>query len=50
MKELISDLWSFAIERKKFWLIPIIILSVIFGFLIILGESSIIAPFIYTIF
>jgi hypothetical protein len=50
MKELISDLWSFAIERKKFWLIPIIIFSVIFGFLIILGESSIIAPFIYTIF
>ncbi len=50
MIELISDLWMFLKERKKFWMLPIIIFLMVIGFMIILGESSVIAPFIYTIF
>ena len=44
------ELWAFMIERKKFWLMPIIIMMVIFGGLIVLSQGSAIAPFIYTIF
>ena len=50
MFELLSDLWGFMRERKKFWLAPIIILMVLLGALIVLGQGSAIAPFIYTIF
>ena len=37
-------------ERKKFWLLPIIIMMVIFGGLVVLSQGSAVAPFIYTIF
>jgi Family of unknown function (DUF5989) len=37
-------------ERKKFWLMPIIIMMLVFGGLVILTKGSIVAPFIYTIF
>jgi hypothetical protein len=50
MFDLLSDLWGFMRERKKFWLAPIIILMVLLGALIVLGQSSALAPFIYTIF
>lgn len=46
----ISEFVSFLIERKKYWLWPIIILSAITGALIVLTHGSTIAPFIYTIF
>jgi competence protein ComGC len=46
----IKEFWSFLIERKKFWLFPILIVLVLFGILIILSQGSAIAPFIYTIF
>ena len=44
------ELWSFLKVRKKFWLMPILIVLLIFGGLIILTQGSAVAPFIYTIF
>ncbi len=46
----IAELWEFLRARKKFWLIPIVIMMVIFGGLVILTKGSAIAPFIYTLF
>ena len=46
----IIELWNFLRIRKKFWLIPIIIMMALFGGLIILSQGSAVAPFIYTIF
>jgi hypothetical protein len=48
--EYLRDLWSFLKTRKKFWLLPLIIILILFGALIILTTGSAIAPFIYTIF
>jgi hypothetical protein len=44
------ELWEFMKERKKWWLVPLIIMLVLLGLLIVLGQSSAIAPFIYTLF
>ena len=46
----LSELWAFMRVRKKFWLLPILIMMVIFGGLIVLTKGSAIAPFIYTLF
>ena len=46
----LKEFWEFLKERKKYWLIPIIMVLVLFGGLIILSQGSAIAPFIYTIF
>ena len=46
----IAELWEFLRARKKFWLMPIVIMMLIFGGLIILTKGSAIAPFIYTLF
>jgi hypothetical protein len=48
--ELLKDLWLFMKERKKFWLAPIIIILLLLGLLIVFAGSSVIAPFIYTLF
>lgn len=48
--EFLKDLWGFLKERKKFWLLPIILILLLFGVLIVLTTGSAIAPFIYTIF
>ena len=48
--EFFKDLWSFMKERKKFWLAPMIIILIILGAIIVLGGSSAIAPFVYTLF
>lgn len=48
--ELIKDLWDFLKERKKYWLIPLIVTLLFVGALIILSHASTIAPFIYTLF
>ena len=50
MLDLLKDLWLFMKERKKYWLIPVIIILLILGLLIVFGAGSAIAPFIYTIF
>jgi Family of unknown function (DUF5989) len=47
---IIVEFWEFLKVRKKFWLVPIFIVSVVFGGLIILTKGSAVAPFIYTIF
>jgi hypothetical protein len=46
----LKEFWEFLKVRKKYWLLPIIIVLVLFGGLIILSQGSAIAPFIYTIF
>lgn len=46
----VAELWEFLRSRKKFWLMPIVIIMVTFGGLIILTKGSAIAPFIYTLF
>ena len=48
--EFLKDLWGLLKVRKKFWLLPIIIILLLFGVLIVLSAGSAIAPFIYTIF
>ena len=48
--EFVAELWRFMRVRKKFWLLPIILMMVILGGLLILAEGSAVAPFIYTIF
>jgi len=45
-----KDLFGFLLERKKFWLIPIIFALLLIGLLIVMAGGSAIAPFIYTIF
>jgi hypothetical protein len=46
----LAELWSFMRIRKKFWLLPIVVMMVIFGGLVVLSQGSAVAPFIYTIF
>jgi len=48
--DFIRDLWGFMRVRKKYWLLPIIIILVLLGALIVLTSGSAIAPFIYTLF
>jgi hypothetical protein len=48
--EFARELWSFLRIRKKFWLLPIIVMTLVFGVLLLLAQSSAIAPFIYTLF
>ena len=48
--DFIKEFFEFLKERKKYWLLPIILVLVIFGGLIILSQGSAIAPFIYTVF
>ena len=45
-----SELWAFLRSRKKFWLMPIVVVMLLFGGLLILAQTSAIAPFIYTLF
>ncbi len=44
------ELWMFLKVRKKFWLLPILVMMVVFGGLVVLTQGSAVAPFIYTIF
>jgi hypothetical protein len=44
------QLWDFLCTRKKFWLLPVILLTLIFGGLIVISQGSAVAPFIYTLF
>jgi uncharacterized protein DUF5989 len=47
---LISELWAYLRERKKWWLAPVLLLMVLVGALLIFAQGSALAPFIYTIF
>ena len=46
----VRELWMFLRVRKKFWLLPIIVMMTVFGGLIVLSQGSAVAPFVYTIF
>jgi Family of unknown function (DUF5989) len=48
--DIIGELWSFIRLRKKYWILPIMAIAVLFGGLMIFGQSSVLAPFIYTLF
>jgi hypothetical protein len=50
MLDLLSDLWAFMRVRKKFWLLPIIMVLLLLGGLLVLAQGSALAPFIYTLF
>jgi hypothetical protein len=46
----VAELWQFMRARKKYWLLPIILMMALFGGLIVLTQGTAVAPFIYTIF
>ncbi len=46
----IKELWAYMRTRKKYWLIPILLVMAIFGGLLVLAQGSAVAPFIYTLF
>lgn len=47
---LVAELWAFMRERKKFWLLPILLVMVAVGALLVFAQGSALAPFIYTVF
>ena len=47
---IIGELWEFMKARKKFWLLPIVVMMLLLGALLIFAQGSAIAPFIYTLF
>ena len=50
MVDFLKEFWEFLMERKKYWLFPLIFIIALFGILIVLSQGSAVAPFIYTIF
>ncbi len=46
----LRELWRFLKVRKKFWMLPIILVMLLLGGLLVLAQGSVIAPFIYTLF
>jgi hypothetical protein len=46
----LRELWLFVRVRKKYWLLPVLIMLAVFGALIVLTQGSAVAPFIYTLF
>jgi hypothetical protein len=50
MVAFMTELWDFLRTRKKYWLLPIVLMMVAFGGLLLLAQGSAVAPFIYTLF
>jgi hypothetical protein len=50
MVEFVGELWTFMRARRKYWLIPVLLMMAVFGGLIVLAKGSAVAPFIYTLF
>jgi hypothetical protein len=48
--DFVTQIWQFLGARRKFWLLPIIVISVVLGGLLVLAQGSVVAPFIYTLF
>jgi hypothetical protein len=46
----LAELWQFMRVRKKYWLLPIVVMMALFGGLVVLTQGSAVAPFIYTVF
>ncbi len=47
---LVKEFWHYMSKRKKFWFLPLLLLMLAIGALIVFGQGSVVAPFIYTIF
>jgi hypothetical protein len=47
---ILAELWDFMKTRKKFWLLPIILVMLLLGALLLFAQGSAVAPFIYTLF
>ncbi len=50
MFDALKDLWLFMRERKKYWILPIVVVLLLVGALLVLTQGSVVAPFIYTLF
>ena len=50
MLEFLEDLWSFLRERKKLWLLPIVLILTVLGGFVVVSQQSVVASFIYTLF
>jgi len=50
MLHFLREFWGFLRVRKKFWLLPILLMTLVFGVLLFLAQGSAVAPFIYTLF
>ena len=50
MMSFLAEFWAFLRERKRYWLLPILIMMVVFGGLVVLTKGTVFAPFIYTLF
>jgi len=50
MSTFLKEFWIFMRVRKKFWLLPIMVMMLVFGALLVLAQGSAVAPFIYTLF
>ena len=48
--DFVLQMWRFLEARRKFWLLPIILVTVLLGGLLVLAQGSVVAPFIYTLF
>lgn len=48
--DFIAEIWKFMLVRKKFWLLPVMVMAILLGGLIVLTKGSAVAPFIYTVF
>ncbi|HQR50034.1 MAG TPA: DUF5989 family protein [Methylophilaceae bacterium] len=46
----LKELWAFMRSRKKYWLLPILVMMVVLGVLIVMAHGTAVAPFIYTLF
>jgi len=49
MLSFIKEMWNFLRQRKKFWLLPLLLVMALLGILIVMAQGSAIAPFIYTL-
>ena len=47
---ILAELWAFMRVRKKYWLLPILLMMLLFGTVLVLAQGSAVAPFIYTLF
>lgn len=48
--QVLSELWQFMRQNKKYWLVPIVVVLVLIGALLVLAQGSAVAPFIYALF
>ena len=46
----LRELWQFLKQERKYWLAPIVLVMLLFGLLLVFAQSSVVAPFIYTLF